>query len=154
MTTTYTVQTEPGGRVPASGTLPALRTIVLHRNGPPLPPTPEPAPASAPAPRSSIPATAREVVARLATGPSLLKRPVAWVSNGPAPEAITCLALRQQSGLSQRDAASAAGVSRSLVAELERPTRRRHPAGSPTAERYLTWVRRYVAQLTAKGVQA
>lgn len=37
MTTAYTVETEPSERVPATGTLPALRTIVLRRSAAPPP---------------------------------------------------------------------------------------------------------------------
>jgi hypothetical protein len=97
MTTTYTVLTEPSTRVPATGTLPALRTIVLHRNGPPLDPSAAPAPAPAP-PR-------REGAAPAAV----------WVP--PRPAALQELRLR--TGLSQRKAAALGRISRGLVSELE-----------------------------------
>lgn len=146
---TYIVQTEPSPRVPATGTLPALRTIVLYRNGMPV----EPLPAPAGALPSRIPAMAADVVAhfriaRTSTAP----RRASVVSPFPSPPVVAAdvVALRERAGLSQRAAAEGAGVSRGLVGELETPRPSRVPrVASPQAQTYVAWLQQQVARIEA-----
>jgi hypothetical protein len=147
--TTYTVLTEPSTRVPATGTLPALRTIVLYRNGMPVAPLPAPTVA----PPSRIPATAAAVSAHFRTErTSTAPRLASVISRFPSPPvaAADVVALRERAGLSQRAAADGAGISRGLVGELETPRLSRVSRGaSPQAQQYVAWLQQQVARIEA-----
>ena len=87
------------------------------------------------------------------TGPIPRRHP-RTTATAPPLTGADVIALRQRAGLTQRMAADAAGVSRGLVGELERPRSQRFRGGvSPQAGAYLAWLRRQAAQ-AAQAAQA
>ena len=134
----YTVLTVPGPR--------GINRITVLRNGEPLGPLPP-----ARARPSAIPTTAAAMAAHFRTGRSSpVPRRASVVPANDTPPVIgsDAIALRERTGLTQRQAAEGAGVSRGMVGELETPRRRRFTKGaSPQAARYLAWLR---AQIVIK----
>lgn len=119
--TTYTVETVPSDRVPATGTLPALRTIVLRRIA-----TPAPRPNRDALPFLPAPAPASPV-----------RR--SWTRRNPPPEDGWCApdgaaikALRSRAGLTQRGASALGFLERGIVSDIE--TGRRSVGKGITAE--------------------
>lgn len=133
------------------------RRISYHREGA-LPDLPAPLPLRtrfAPRVTPTIPETATGVAAHFRVS-TLTRSPAAAAAREaappPSPEAFK--AMRERLGMSQRDVATAAGVSRSLVSELESPQKRPqtgrrradHRAHNPQAVQYAAWLRLRVAQ--------
>lgn len=131
------------------------RHITFHREGT------FPAFTDAPARQSGIPATAEAVAAHFRAS-GLLKRPpsrrpATAASLSPVPTPDEYRAMRERLGMSQREAAAAAHVSRGFISELETPRLRPQKGRrtwasrdrSPQAVAYAAWLRQAVGALGA-----